>query len=393
MNKRALLIGINDYSRTGTLGDLRFARQDAQSVAEALKSYYGFDDSEITLMTCESQGELCPATPYSVTDQLVPELFPNELDLFLFGFWGHGIWENKNRYMCLMSTRRSALSQSSLALSNILDRINRLPIRNACLIFDCCQNTAGERSVDQYMKPEEQEQMEQAARNLARDIGLRRQSAAVSAPTGPVPCVAILNSCKQGQVAFEWDDRRHGIFTAHLLDAMEKQYRTVNDWVSYLDNRVPQTSLELGKSRQTPFYCLEGAIELPVAEAAALPVPPTDSISELSVDWSEALLLLMSMFQKTGALYENAEAAGMFVRYNSRLEELRNQYLNCRLDEKAVYRDTLIAANQIGAWIRANSWLFEGRAQVFVSYLWFSWVQYANAHGLEALTHALNPRL
>ena len=47
MKRKALLIGINDYH---LLGELKYARQDAESFAEALKTHYDFADLDITLM-------------------------------------------------------------------------------------------------------------------------------------------------------------------------------------------------------------------------------------------------------------------------------------------------------------------------------------------------------
>ncbi|MBR6437363.1 MAG: leucine-rich repeat protein, partial [Thermoguttaceae bacterium] len=95
--------------------------------------------------------------------------------------------------------------------------------------------------------------------NAARDIVLRRKEQIPDFQSN----VAILNSCKEGQSAYEWDDRQHGLFTAHLLDAMEKSSNSVMQIASYISSNIEKTALELGKE-QTPFYKLEGDIVLPV---------------------------------------------------------------------------------------------------------------------------------
>ena len=44
MKKQALLIGINEYQ---ILPGLKYARQDAEAVADSLKQNYNFSDNEI----------------------------------------------------------------------------------------------------------------------------------------------------------------------------------------------------------------------------------------------------------------------------------------------------------------------------------------------------------
>ena len=48
MKKQALLIGINKYK---ILPELKYARQDAEAVADSLKKNYCFSDKEILLLT------------------------------------------------------------------------------------------------------------------------------------------------------------------------------------------------------------------------------------------------------------------------------------------------------------------------------------------------------
>ena len=52
MKKCAFLFGVNDYAE---LPQLRYARQDAEAVAEALRESYGFGENEIFLRTCKNE--------------------------------------------------------------------------------------------------------------------------------------------------------------------------------------------------------------------------------------------------------------------------------------------------------------------------------------------------
>lgn len=105
MKKHAVLIGINGYSQVGGLNDLRYARQDAVAVAGMLKRCYGFTDDEITLVTDDPNGKIKPFDRFALESVLQPSRYESDLDLFLFGFWGHGIWMNNQRFLCPMNVR------------------------------------------------------------------------------------------------------------------------------------------------------------------------------------------------------------------------------------------------------------------------------------------------
>ena len=86
MKRRALLIGIDSYHM---LGDLKYARRDAEAFASALQERCGFDPSYVTLMTCQAEGGLNAHSRYieHALDELQKE---RNLDLLIVGFWGHG---------------------------------------------------------------------------------------------------------------------------------------------------------------------------------------------------------------------------------------------------------------------------------------------------------------
>ncbi len=389
MKKQALLIGINNYEKNSSINNLRYARQDAEEVCAALQKSYGFTEDEITLMTCEQDGTLSPATPPLILNQLRPEQFPEPVDLFIFGFWGHGIWENNVRYLCPMTTLESDLAHTCLSLGDVTQRISKLPIHNACFILDCCQNIAGRGA--QYMSEEEKSYLE----NMARDIVFKGQNL----PTYPEVTfnrnVAILNACRQGEVAYEWDDRKHGIFTAHLLDAMEKRMNSVNDWAAYLANRVRQTAARLGKKTQTPLCSLEGCIELPVS---TVPEPDKFTPSPIINDYipqeetmKQAALKLVELFQDSLRLYENENVHTWFLRQK---EEFLSVYIaidNHSMNGQTAYSRILEIARNSGNWVNSNRSLLRGKRLPYTSYLWYSWKEFANKNRLEDISSALNP--
>ncbi len=250
MKKQALLIGINEYQ---ILPELKYARQDAEAVEQALKQNYCFSDDEVMLLTDAKPGLFKPSNR-RIIEKHLEKLASQDLDLFIFGFWGHGLFRNGQRYFCPLDAISEDIEELGLSFDSLQRLLSNVKAKNTCLILDCCQKVH-DRGEEETLTAADQAVME----NAARDIVLRRQEKEPEF----VSNVAILNSCKQGQAAYEWDSRKHGIFTAHLLDAMNRRFDSVAQIVGYISKNVEKTAMELGKT-QTPFYKLEGDILLPV---------------------------------------------------------------------------------------------------------------------------------
>ena len=250
MKKKALLIGINEYQ---ILPELKYARQDAEAVEQALKQNYGFSDDEIVLLTDAKPGMFKPINRL-VIEKHLEKLADQELDLFIFGFWGHGLFRNGQRYFCPLDAIGDEIEKLGLPFDALQRFLSNIKAKNTCLILDCCQKIH-DRGESETLTAVDQTAME----NAARDIVFKRQEKEPEFQSN----VAILNSCKEGQAAYEWDNRQHGIFTAHLLDALNRRFDSVAQIVGYISKNVEKTAMELGKT-QTPFYKLEGDIALPV---------------------------------------------------------------------------------------------------------------------------------
>ena len=250
MKKQALLIGINEYQ---ILPGLKYARQDADAVADSLKQNYGFSDNEVMLLTDARPGLFKPSNRMIIRKHL-DNLASQDLDLFIFGFWGHGLFRNGERYLCPQDVMGEAVEDMGFSFKDLQRLLSNVRAKNTCLILDCCQ-TIHDRGEAETLTASDQKTME----NAARDIVLRRKEQIPDFQSN----VAILNSCKEGQSAYEWDARQHGLFTAHLLDAMKKRSNSVMQIASYISSNIEKTAFELGKE-QTPFYKLEGDIVLPV---------------------------------------------------------------------------------------------------------------------------------
>ena len=261
IKKQALLIGINQYA---ILPALKYARQDAEAVADSLKRNYCFSDDEVMLLTDAKPGLFKPINR-QVIEKHLEKLAEQDLDLFIFGFWGHGLFRNGQRYFCPLDAISDDIEELGLSFDVLQRLLSNVRAKNTCMILDCCQKIH-DRGESETLTAADQTVME----NAARDIILKRKEKEPSFQSN----AAILNSCKQGQAAYEWDSRQHGIFTAHLLDAMNRRLDSVAQIVSYISKNVEKTAMELGKM-QTPLCRLEGDIPLPVNKNAATPVIAT----------------------------------------------------------------------------------------------------------------------
>ena len=261
IKKQALLIGINQYA---ILPALKYARQDAEAVADSLKQNYCFSDDEVMLLTDAKPGLFKPINR-QVIEKHLEKLAEQDLDLFIFGFWGHGLFRNGKRYFCPLDAISEDIEELGLSFDVLQRLLSNVRAKNTCMILDCCQKIH-DRGESETLTAADQTVME----NAARDIILKRQEKEPSFQSN----AAILNSCKQGQAAYEWDSRQHGIFTAHLLDAMNRRLDSIAQIVGYISKNVEKTAMELGKM-QTPLCRLEGDIPLPVNKNAATPVTST----------------------------------------------------------------------------------------------------------------------
>jgi len=269
MQKQALLVGLNKYQ---LLGELRYARQDSEEFGEALRMYCGFSDQDITLMSCRSEGALLGDTHYIelALGRLVEH---RDLDLLVFGFWGHGFSpEPGKRYLCGINTIEEDLLRSAISLDMVKAKLAQVQAENTLLILDCCQNRPTGRSLggESMTKGEET-----ALASLARDI----QAVQRNKDWSRIPTVAVLTSCREGQKAYEWESRGHGIFTEFLLQAFKETEGSIGAIASWMADRVAKTAAEIFHQNQVPYLTFEGKGDFQLA----LKKPPLEQKKKLSL--------------------------------------------------------------------------------------------------------------
>lgn len=264
MKRRALLIGINKYLM---LGELKYAQRDAERFAMVLQQRCGFEPGSITLMTCGGEGGLQANSSYIgyALDNLKEEV---DLDLLIVGFWGHGFTSGPGRrYLCGVETIETDLVRTAVSLNIVQEKLSQIQARDTLLLLDCCQNRPPGRSAT----AEPISIGEESAIDLmARDIKTSRQESGNLRE----PRVAILSACSEGQKAYEWDKRKHGIFTAHLIDGLDSGLTSIAQLSNHVSDRVIRTARELHHQPQSPWLKLEGG-DIDLGQKTQTVVPPS----------------------------------------------------------------------------------------------------------------------
>jgi len=209
-------------------------------------------------MTCESGGASMALSTY-LEEALDRVAKKTDLDLLVFGFWGHGFHSEDGRmYLCGMETLREKLRKTAVSLGVVRERLVQASAKDTLIVLDCCRNVVDGRSVGgTAFASADAEQLAELARDLK--VAPRKEHRVI-------PTVAVVNSCRVGQRAYEWEERRHGVFTAHLLDAMRYGERSISHIVSSITEPVAATTNFLYHQEQVPFTIIEGRGDIAIGE-------------------------------------------------------------------------------------------------------------------------------
>ena len=127
----ALVIGINDYPDEG-IPTLAQPINDAQTLIDALTTYYTFEKENITFLKNPSRSNLIDAF-----DKLANTV--KERDNLLIFYAGHGIWDDQlNQGFWLPSDASKTSKSQWLSNGTIRDYIRAIKSKHTLLIADAC---------------------------------------------------------------------------------------------------------------------------------------------------------------------------------------------------------------------------------------------------------------
>lgn len=244
-NRWAVLVGANFYEDRLHYGSLQVCVDDVNSIRERLMQN-GFQSERIQQLSDAT--DLLPtrenilAALQSVADATDPD------DLLLFYYSGHGDESSDESYLVSRNSRRSVLQDTGVPVRRILEIMEIASARAKVLMLDACHS--GAKIPGKGPQP-------------MSEAFMRRVF-------GEAEGMAILASCQQGQLSYEWPDRSCSVFTHYLLEALDghadrddKGFVTVQDANRHVVDGVKLWASQHGAS-QTPTleYTVSGDIVL-----------------------------------------------------------------------------------------------------------------------------------
>ncbi|MFW6106587.1 MAG: SUMF1/EgtB/PvdO family nonheme iron enzyme [bacterium] len=257
MKKYALVIGISNY-QDPEITDLSFAADDAREVGQSLQEVCGFDE----VRALHSGGKIEPShvNVVQALHNLAPLLSPE--DLFLFYFAGHGIQTKTGARLLTSNSLIRMPELASVSKDVLIDCLSGIECANRALILDACRNDPRKGMGDEDNL---------LTTGFSRDI----MAVAETSVEGVTPATCVLFSCRLGERAYEWPERRHGVFTHYLLDGLrgaasdDRGRITIQGLGRYVEEQVPRWARKTHTPRpQTPWGEQKGSWrEIVLAEA------------------------------------------------------------------------------------------------------------------------------
>jgi len=262
----ALLVGISNY-QDPDISDLNYTVNDVTQFYDALvdPNVCNASRDKVFLMTDDSIGNSTPTHTNVVfrLGTLVSRIKPE--DTFIFYFSGHGmIREGKQYLLTINSDPRSldTLEVSATSLEKVQSMLKKVKARQILIILDACRNDPEKGKGDNN---------NELTDDLAKGFkSLKEQT------TENFDIIATLFASSLGQRAYEWDEKKAGVFSYYLLDGLRGKASDNNKKVTlrglagYVEQKVNAWSLENGK-QQKPWLITEGSADITLVTPKIMP--------------------------------------------------------------------------------------------------------------------------
>lgn len=223
-NAVAIVIGIEKYL---TLPSAGFVRSDAALMRDYLKAM-GYQDRNIEFLTDDR-------ATFSSIRKAVETWLPNRINnksRVTIYYAGHGAPDPQTgeAYIVPYDGDPNYLPDTGYSLKRLYTKLENLKARQVVVLVDACFSGAGGRGV-----------LAAGARSLVR--------IEKAAPKGDR--IAILTSTQGSQISTSSPEKKHGIFTYYLLQAIQKGNRDLTTVYAYLKPLVEDEAKRLNVE-QTP---------------------------------------------------------------------------------------------------------------------------------------------
>jgi len=242
--KWAIIIGIDHYTDTG-IRNLKWTVNDAKGVYDTITTIVGgFDRDNVLLMIPTVSDENHKPTRNNILAMLTTWLsLPDKQDTVLLYFAGHGIERDGVSYILPQDAKMVRPKLTAIQTKYLKDALLACKAEKRILVLDACHSGAGR--------------------------GENRMGKAFDRELSDAKGMVTLASCKLNEISYEWDDKKHGVFTHYLIEALGGAADTGDGvlWSSevnvYVWNKVRKWAARRGL-KQNPKYvvAVEGEIIL-----------------------------------------------------------------------------------------------------------------------------------
>lgn len=279
-DKYALLVGIDDYE-SEDISDLNFAVADVKSFGDALVRNLRFSRDNVKVMTSDlGRGPLYP-TDNNLLRQL--DILSNNIkpeDTFIFYFSGHGFQRPEAHFLATVNAdpfNITTLKKSAISIADLKEAMARIQARQVVFVLDACRNDPAKGRGD-------------AANKMSLKFAKDLQEIAGDTGAGQAGSATLL-ACSQGQRAWEWPEKRHGVFTYYLLEGIKGAAAERNGELTavglctYVQEQVGQWSRahRAQAEWQTPDFQMAGAARMVLGKVSAAP-PEPDPVPDAVVE-------------------------------------------------------------------------------------------------------------
>jgi|GEM_PF-6502515 len=214
-----LLVGVNQYQKPWN--SLEYAVADCQGLKDALeKATEEFKSREFFV---HHDGANLPPTLEAVRNSLQKiESNAHSLDIILFYFAGHGkiVKGSQEPFLCLADTQKERLSNTGLALDEVLQQFRNCSACQQLVLLDACYSgsitTALGKAREEVAELTEAEELEKNEPNPI--LGLAR---ALEEQAAQRRGFCAILSCDKDQISWEYPELKHGVFTYYLIQGFQ----------------------------------------------------------------------------------------------------------------------------------------------------------------------------
>lgn len=228
----ALVIGIGRYKTRG-IKQLPYAKKDAQTIREYLANIGGIPRSNIHVLTDED------ATLAGIKKEIgwLRKNAKERSKVFIY-YSGHGVSDNNHLpYLLPYDGETPSIEDTGYGLSQLKSEVNKFKTKNILVALDACYTGEG-RSETMEGK---------------RGVAWADDDTTATEAT-------IINSSKQKESSWDYDEKQHGLFTYYFLKGMRGAAPDINgdgyvdgqELYEYLKKEIPAVALKMRNVTQTP---------------------------------------------------------------------------------------------------------------------------------------------